>query len=147
MFFFFSSRRRHTRCALVTGVQTCALPISGQLWLGPHHLKERDGIEENDSDAYAYLNHLSQGFATPERRATFIARGREALQYVTDVIGIDMVVVRGLPDYYYPAVAGSKPQGRYVEVVPFKAERLGELADKVLTSPYGDGTSLTTSND
>src|SRR3546814_20935005 len=25
--FFFSSRRRHTRCALVTGVQTCALPL------------------------------------------------------------------------------------------------------------------------
>src|SRR3546814_4375815 len=25
--FFFSSRRRHTICALVTGVQTCALPI------------------------------------------------------------------------------------------------------------------------
>src|SRR3546814_7930558 len=34
-FFFFSSRRRHTRCALVTGVQTCALPI----WMLPetHH--------------------------------------------------------------------------------------------------------------
>src|SRR3546814_3904050 len=29
-FFFFASRRRHTRCALVTGVQTCALPI----WIG-----------------------------------------------------------------------------------------------------------------
>src|SRR3546814_7695389 len=29
--FFFSSRRRHTRCALVTGVQTCALPISGRV--------------------------------------------------------------------------------------------------------------------
>src|SRR3546814_12784867 len=28
MFFFLSSRSRHTRCALVTGVQTCALPIS-----------------------------------------------------------------------------------------------------------------------
>src|SRR3546814_12233961 len=27
--FFFSGRRRHPRCALVTGVQTCALPISG----------------------------------------------------------------------------------------------------------------------
>src|SRR3546814_16289234 len=26
--FFFASRRRHTRCALVTGVQTCSLPIS-----------------------------------------------------------------------------------------------------------------------
>src|SRR3546814_10116392 len=36
LFFFFSSRRRHTRCALVTGVQTCALPISRKLailWL------------------------------------------------------------------------------------------------------------------
>src|SRR3546814_6491047 len=30
-FFFFSSRRRHTRCSLVTGVQTCALPICGIL--------------------------------------------------------------------------------------------------------------------
>src|SRR3546814_6129466 len=30
MLFFFSSRRRHTRCALVTGVQTCALPIYRQ---------------------------------------------------------------------------------------------------------------------
>src|SRR3546814_9012410 len=37
-FFFFSSRRRHTICALVTGVQTCALPISSSylraLWNG-----------------------------------------------------------------------------------------------------------------
>src|SRR3546814_2649094 len=32
--FFFSSRRRHTRCALVTGVQTCALPICLEKRLG-----------------------------------------------------------------------------------------------------------------
>src|SRR3546814_4355957 len=32
--FFFSSRRRHTRCALVTGVQTCALPICTIVVLG-----------------------------------------------------------------------------------------------------------------
>src|SRR3546814_7514419 len=40
--FFFSSRRRHTRCALVTGVQTCALPISQlamlRYQLNPHVL-------------------------------------------------------------------------------------------------------------
>src|SRR3546814_970846 len=34
--FFFSSRRRHTRCALVTGVQTCALPIYLGHYLGSH---------------------------------------------------------------------------------------------------------------
>src|SRR3546814_8370459 len=40
MFCLFSSRRRHTRCALVTGVQTCALPISRPLdavGCGAHH--------------------------------------------------------------------------------------------------------------
>src|SRR3546814_11991293 len=31
MYFVFSSRRRHTRCALVTGVQTCALPILSRI--------------------------------------------------------------------------------------------------------------------
>src|SRR3546814_17303187 len=39
--FFFSSRRRHTRCALVTGVQTCALPISAS----GEHPGEIGGIE------------------------------------------------------------------------------------------------------
>src|SRR3546814_11948 len=36
--FFFSSRRRHTRCALVTGVQTCALPISRDVADRARHL-------------------------------------------------------------------------------------------------------------
>src|SRR3546814_8063930 len=43
--FFFSSRRRHTRCALVTGVQTCALPISVQIDAGDaqgHGVTQRD---------------------------------------------------------------------------------------------------------
>src|SRR3546814_2717290 len=34
MCFLFASRRRHTICALVTGVQTCALPIFYAPWLG-----------------------------------------------------------------------------------------------------------------
>src|SRR3546814_15453976 len=38
--FFFSSRRRHTRCALVTGVQTCALPISEES--GERYFPSRD---------------------------------------------------------------------------------------------------------
>src|SRR3546814_11068037 len=53
--FFFSSRRRHTRCALVTGVQTCALPIFDNFlpfdfnifnpvdWIG---LAERYGLDQ-----------------------------------------------------------------------------------------------------
>src|SRR3546814_525814 len=40
--FFFSSRRRHTRCALVTGVQTCALPISTRHALRIEFRRNRD---------------------------------------------------------------------------------------------------------
>src|SRR3546814_19657113 len=40
-FLFFSSRRRHTSCALVTGVQTCALPI----WRRAEHARLRSEDE------------------------------------------------------------------------------------------------------
>src|SRR3546814_2580982 len=41
--FFFSSRRRHTRCALVTGVQTCALPI--------YIIRSRPAVDDPDDAA------------------------------------------------------------------------------------------------
>src|SRR3546814_13320966 len=46
--FLFSSRRRHTRCALVTGVQTCALPISRSLETSRYGLAlaEETGVRE-----------------------------------------------------------------------------------------------------
>src|SRR3546814_4444540 len=69
--FFFSSRRRHTRCALVTGVQTCALPISDQLILAVQRateterlkreneeLRARAGIEAELTGSSAILNNV-----------------------------------------------------------------------------------------
>src|SRR3546814_10765244 len=66
---FFSSRRRHTRCALVTGVQTCALPICeieqefidgnvGAFFSGPFHvslLQEQGGPDFADKFAVAMV--------------------------------------------------------------------------------------------
>src|SRR3546814_11644710 len=47
--FFFSSRRRHTRCALVTGVQTCALPICrGGDWKGARATPAASGVNDRD---------------------------------------------------------------------------------------------------
>src|SRR3546814_6016158 len=46
---FVSSRRRHTRCALVTGVQTCALPISpgfrNGVWNGCQRTESADSAQ------------------------------------------------------------------------------------------------------
>src|SRR3546814_3853080 len=51
LYFFFSSRRRHTRCALVTGVQTCALPIStvaeNRLYLSPSRGQDQTTLSFN----------------------------------------------------------------------------------------------------
>src|SRR3546814_15931452 len=55
--FFFSSRRRHTRCALVTGVQTCALPISK---LQVHH--KDDDHHNNDDGNLAPICSLCHGY-------------------------------------------------------------------------------------
>src|SRR3546814_9905142 len=63
--FFFSSRRRHTRCALVTGVQTCALPIyrlhenvlnlSAQPWkLGPKSQARSGGQAPHAGDGVGW---------------------------------------------------------------------------------------------
>src|SRR3546814_1424030 len=59
--FFFSSRRRHTRCALVTGVQTCALPI----------LSER--LEKQTGEADRQIEEAVRRFgqASDEMRTAF----------------------------------------------------------------------------
>src|SRR3546814_3321808 len=73
-FFFFASRRRHTRCALVTGVQTCALPISqdiladrkfGDLIDEAAHDGQRDvGFEQGDSHFAHRRAHVGLGQRT-----------------------------------------------------------------------------------
>src|SRR3546814_8050058 len=69
-FFFFSSRRRHTRCALVTGVQTCALPI----WGGG----ARRGMETGNG-GYARAHVQSSLLWPPRGKSAFHRRSRHGL--------------------------------------------------------------------
>src|SRR3546814_9488771 len=77
--FVFSSRRRHTRCALVTGVQTCALPIyrSAEGTLGTLQLRK--------GHAYLEFSHqhrlvgLSGIFALDEPRSEERRVGKECV--------------------------------------------------------------------
>src|SRR3546814_7971941 len=52
--FFFSSRRRHTICALVTGVQTCALPISIHAAKGLE-FEAFGGMDRHDGDGLGLI--------------------------------------------------------------------------------------------
>src|SRR3546814_3694486 len=53
--FFFSSRRRHTRCALVTGVQTCALPIWVEVEVEPPNKRFCASVLLEDTTARVIL--------------------------------------------------------------------------------------------
>src|SRR3546814_14357953 len=66
--FVFSSRRRHTRCALVTGVRTCALPI----FRGDEHLAAFE-TRRTDSPPHPgfvaiHLSRVDEALAGLERR-------------------------------------------------------------------------------
>src|SRR3546814_6208410 len=96
LIFFFSSRRRHTRCALVTGVQTCALPIShphiknhlvhgarGGQGSGRTHARRRDirprerGGHEAVPHEYRTEVQSLQGTCTPQPTPFSHARSEE----------------------------------------------------------------------
>src|SRR3546814_489021 len=69
--FFFSSRRRHTRCALVTGVQTCALPIFAQDAEALRLVDSkgfRDSLQRERGSQKAFLD----GWRILERQATAV---------------------------------------------------------------------------
>src|SRR3546814_1042528 len=83
-YFFFSSRRRHTRCALVTGVQTCALPISiGRVF-----------IEVFDDAAHEIqeVSWLAQGTIYPDVIESVSVKGPSATIKSHHNVG-------GLPDF------------------------------------------------
>src|SRR3546814_20479654 len=67
MVFFFSSIRRHTRCALVTGVQTCALPIYSFLSISLSLFIPTMSLEfrSHDLDQTVIVNDLNGYFVSP----------------------------------------------------------------------------------
>src|SRR3546814_1638455 len=79
-FFFFSSRRRHTRCALVTGVQTCALPISEGKAIGrPASLTTDERAEvERRLESGETVSALSKAFSTSRQTIMRVRDDRRA---------------------------------------------------------------------
>src|SRR3546814_14271079 len=75
VFFFFSSKRRHTRCALVTGVQTCALPIL------PHLLPALP-LRRPRSPSRRIVRHAT----LPGERRPALARTRRSLRTLRNPI-------------------------------------------------------------
>src|SRR3546814_4805722 len=112
MCFFVSSRRRHTRCALVTGVQTCALPISSRIslteplpisqkqqieavpgitgvasssWFGAYYQEQKNFVFAMPVDIDDYLNVVPEIKTAPEQ-VEALKRTRTGI-----IMGIDQI--------------------------------------------------------
>src|SRR3546814_716475 len=85
MLFFFSSRRRHTRCALVTGVQTCALPIC--------RIAGAEGWLPYSADVHRYFRELEK--ASPRVRVLHIGDSEEGREMIAVAIA-DEALIAGL---------------------------------------------------
>src|SRR3546814_10343598 len=79
-FFFFSSRRRHTRCALVTEVQTCALPI-----LPAGHFPSPAGVESWQAEA-SPMPAMSQALHLP----SLSLPSQQVVSGVTAAVGVQI---------------------------------------------------------
>src|SRR3546814_18708825 len=77
--FLFSSRSRHTRCALVTGVQTCALPICQRQPGAPsgRSMKKSQPIRTAEAPiAYAWPSTLEGGSSSPSTDRQSVVSGK-----------------------------------------------------------------------
>src|SRR3546814_448611 len=97
LFFFLSSRRRHTRCALVTGVQTCALPIYRVVWSGP-----REGLRYSLFSATVVVSDSEQ----PDRDTL---GKQEPLRRLPPIGERQLPHGDGLPPRSQPLLAGIEP--------------------------------------
>src|SRR3546814_1795211 len=83
LIFFFSSRGRHTRCALVTGVQTCALPIltfgNGSVQSFGYDPVSRLSTLTNNLGGSATTHDLTQTFTyNPASQIASVTRSNDA---------------------------------------------------------------------
>src|SRR3546814_6480492 len=89
---FFSSRRRHTRCAVVTGVQTCALPIYREA------AERRLGARDRGVDRTGLRDDLQALRLPAERSIVIVVGAREQQDERPDHTGQDRAKTNRRPE-------------------------------------------------
>ena len=108
----------------------------GEVWIPGNHLAKDLGIDDSVESGYRYVKQLSMGYGEDLAIINQSVHGPVALKYLEDTIGLKMMVIRNLPDYYYPYSDDGLPEGRYLEAEPFPAKTLGEWQTKTRVSPH-----------
>lgn len=107
----------------------------GEVWVPGNHLAAALGIDDSPEQGYRYVKSLSLGYGEDVAILNQAIHAPIVIRYFEEKIGLKMCVIRDLPDYYYPHTNDSFAEGRYLEVIPFPAETLGEWQHKTRVSP------------
>ncbi|HSW12106.1 MAG TPA: FAD-binding protein [Solimonas sp.] len=121
------------RSSQVGGVTAYSM---GEVWIPGNHLAAAAGIQDSTESGYRYVRSLSLGYGEDAAILNQSVHGPVALKYFEDRIGLKMCLIRDLPDYYYPANKDGLAEGRYLEVLPFPAQSLGEWQSRTRVSPH-----------
>ncbi len=108
----------------------------GEVWIPGNHHAAALGISDSLESGYRYVKSLSMGYGDDVAMLNQAVHAPVALKYFEEKIGLKMCAIRDLPDYYYPHYSDSLAEGRYLEVLPFPAETLGEWQHKTRVSPH-----------
>lgn len=108
----------------------------GEVWIPGNHLAAAAGIQDSAESGYRYVKSLSLGYGDDAAILNQSIHGPVALKYFEDRIGLKMCLIRDLPDYYYPTNPDGLAEGRYLEVLPFPAQSLGEWQSRTRVSPH-----------
>ena len=111
---------------------------AGQVWAGMNHLMLREGFKDTFEETRAYVKALNDDPSKLDEAAMdqWIREAPGVLEDLEKRQAMRWEIIRDFPDYYYPEVAGSKAEGRYLAAAPLDGRELGELRSKILYSPH-----------
>jgi len=110
----------------------------GQVWVGANHLMERQGLDDSVEDALRYVRELAAADDTifdPAVARQWVESARLVARRLEELGVVEWETIPGYADYYWPGVAGSRPEGRYVTGALFPGRRLGDARPLLVPAP------------
>ncbi|XP_060085189.1 3-oxosteroid 1-dehydrogenase-like [Ylistrum balloti] len=108
----------------------------GEVFVPCNYKMLAEGTEDNETEAFAYLDFLAGGYANKALQRILFDKGREAAEYLGEKAGIAWKTIKGFPDYHYPHAPGTLAEGRYLEVELFNGPDLKEWQKKTYLTPH-----------
>lgn len=111
----------------------------GQVWIGANHVAAREGLDDSVEATMEYVRGAAgrdEASLDPAMCKTWLTASAAAAAYLEEIGAIRWEIIPDYPDYYFPALPGSQPKGRYLTGAPFPGGSLGDARRHLLVSPH-----------